>query len=201
MHSALFFFEVITQIWLLDRRIWARSCLCEVIGDLNYRHLLSQMYIQSPYSRINHYYREINATRSNNFMIVYGGFASLRRVINGDKFSGTNRTYFQNEERVFNCDSFFFFQCNERECRCLLSFYDVLNIIRSHNLLRFLIIIIGRFHFLNLCEEVIYLNNPDIWFSLYQSNSPSYFICYNTLHPTSLGTMLEIDEDSVRLFL
>lgn len=79
--------------------------------------------------------------------------------------------------------------------------FDVLNIISSHNLFRFLVIIIGSHGFLNLCEELIYLNDPDIWFSLYQTNSPCYFICYNTLNPVSLGTMLEINADNVQLFL
>lgn len=99
--SALFFCELIAQIWNLNARIWVRSILCEVIGDLNYRHLLAQMYIQSTFSGINYHYREINALRSNNFMLVYGGYSSLRHVINGDRFSGSDRSYFLNEERVF----------------------------------------------------------------------------------------------------
>lgn len=108
--------------------------------------------------------------------------------------AGLTDPIFLTRREFFNLWFFLpFFQCNERECRCLLSFYDVLNIISSHRLFRFLIIVIGNFEFLNLCEDIIYLNNSDVWFSLYQSNSPSYFICYNT--------MLEIDEDSVRLFM
>lgn len=97
----MFFFEVIHQIWYLDSRIWVRSCLCEVIGDLNYRHLLAQMYIKSPYSRINYEYREISAQRTNNFMIAYGGFSSSRRIVNGDKFNGSNLSYFLNEGIIF----------------------------------------------------------------------------------------------------
>lgn len=64
----------------------------------------------------------------------------------------------------------------------------------------FLIIIIGHSNFLNICEDLIYLFNPNVWFSLYESHSPSYFICHNTTNPQSLATVLEIDINQIQHF-
>lgn len=64
----------------------------------------------------------------------------------------------------------------------------------------FLIIIIGHSNFLNICEDLIYLFNHNVWFSLYESHSPSYFICYNTTNPQSLATVLEIDINQIQHF-
>ena len=60
---------------------------------------------------------------------------------------------------------------------------------------------IGNKNFLDISEHFIYAFNRDLWFSLYESESPSYFICYNTVNPTSLGTVLEINFEQLSVFL
>ena len=50
-------------------------------------------------------------------------------------------------------------------------------------------------------EHFIYFFDQNAWFSLYESQSPSYFICYNTTSPLSLGTVLQIDFDQLNSFL
>lgn len=85
------------------------------------------------------------------------------------------------------------FYFHERDCRCLLSFYNVLVPLELNHMSHFLIIIIGHRNFLNTTEELIYLFNHNVWFSLYESQSPSYFICFNTINLHCLGAILEID--------
>lgn len=65
----------------------------------------------------------------------------------------------------------------------------------------FLIIIIGHRNFLNITEELIYLFNHNVWFSLYESQSPSYFICFNTINLHCLGAILEIDINRIHHFV
>ena len=65
----------------------------------------------------------------------------------------------------------------------------------------FLIIMIGNKNFLDFAEHFIYAFDQNLWFSLYESESPSYFIYYNTVSPISLGTVLEIDFDQLSFFL
>ena len=65
----------------------------------------------------------------------------------------------------------------------------------------FLIIITGNKNFLDIAEHFIYFFDQNAWFSLYESQSPSYFICYNTTSPLSLGTVLQIDFDQLNSFL
>ena len=65
------------------------------------------------------------------------------------------------------------------------------------NMSHFLIIITGNKNFLDIAEHYIYFFGPNAWFSLYESQSPSYFICYNTTSPLYLGTVLQIDFDQL----
>ena len=80
--------------------------------------------------------------------------------------------------------SFFVFQCNERDYRYLLSFYNLL--VSLANMSHFLIIMIGNKNFLDFSKHFIYAFDQNLWFSLYESESPSYFICYNTINPTDI---------------
>ena len=64
----------------------------------------------------------------------------------------------------------------------------------------FLIINIGNSNFLNICEDLIHLFNPIVFFSLYETSSPSYFICYNTANPQYLDSILEIDDNQIQHF-
>ena len=122
LFPALFFSEVLYKILFLEQRFWMRCFLCEVIGDMNYRHLLLHIYVKTGYCSVNPYYREFNAIRTNNFLIAYNGFSNgSRRLVFGDRFTDTNLPYFLSEERVL-IFCFFHFQRNDRECRCLLSF-------------------------------------------------------------------------------
>ena len=52
---------------------------------------------------------------------------------------------------------------------------------------------IGNKNFLDISEHFISVFDQDLWFSLYESDTPSYFICYNIVNPISLGTVLEIN--------
>ena len=94
--------------------------------------------------------------------------------------------------------SFLFFRCNERDHRSLLSFYNLLAPLT--NMSHFLIIIIGNKNVLDIAEHFIYFFDQNVWFSLYESESPSYFIYYNTPSPISLDTVLEIDFDQLSSF-
>lgn len=87
-----------------------RCFLCEVIGDMNYRHLLLHIYVKTGYCSVNPYYREFNAIRTNNFLIAYNGFSNgSRRLVFGDRFTDTNLAYFLSEETVFSFFVFFIF--------------------------------------------------------------------------------------------
>ena len=66
---------------------------------------------------------------------------------------------------------------------------------------RFFIMMIGDKNFLDISEHFIYVFDQDLWFSLYASDTPSYFICYNTVNPISLGTVLEINFEQLSVFL
>ena len=82
---------------------------------------------------------------------------------------------------------------------CYHFFYNLL--VSLTNMRHFLIIIIGNNNFLDIAEHFIYFYDQNAWFSLYESQSPSYFICYNTTSPLSLGTVLGIDFDQLNSFL
>ena len=69
------------------------------------------------------------------------------------------------------------------------------------NMSRFFIMMIGDKNFLDISEHFIYVFDQDLWFSLYESDTPSYFICYNTVNPISLGTVLEINFEQLSVFL
>ena len=66
---------------------------------------------------------------------------------------------------------------------------------------RFLIMMIGNKNFLDISEHFTYAFDQDLWFSLYESDTPSYFICYNTVNHISLGTVLEINFEQLSVFL
>ena len=89
---------------------------------------------------------------------------------------------------IFIFLKFFIFQCNERDHRSLISFFYNL-LVSLTNMRHFLIIIIGNNNFLDIAEHFIYFFDQNAWFSLYEFQSPSYFICYNTTSPLSLGTV------------
>lgn len=80
-------------------------------------------------------------------------------------------------------------------------FYNVLVPLELNHMSHFLIIIIGPRNFLNIAEEIIYLFNHNVWFSLYETQSPSYFICYNTINPHCSGAILEISFDQINHFV
>ena len=82
---------------------------------------------------------------------------------------------------------------------CYHFFYNLL--VSLTNMRHFLIIIIGNNNFLDIAEHFIYFFDQNAWFSLYESQSPSYFICYNITSPLSLGTVLGIDFDQLNSFL
>ena len=96
--------------------------------------------------------------------------------------------------------SFLFFSVTNEIADVYLHFYDILTPLELEHMRHFLIIIIGHSNFLNICEDLIYLFNHNVWFSLYESHSPSYFICYNTTNPQSLATVLEIDINQIQHF-
>ena len=75
--------------------------------------------------------------------------------------------------------------------------HHFITVVSLTNMSHFLIIIIGSKNFLDIAEHFIYFFDPNAWFSLYESQSPSYFICYNTTSPLSLGTVLQIDFDQL----
>ena len=79
--------------------------------------------------------------------------------------------------------------------------YHFITVVSLTNMSHFLIIIIGNKKFLDIAEHFIYFFDQNAWFSLYESQSPSYFICYNTISPLSLGTVLQIDFDQLNSFL
>ena len=79
--------------------------------------------------------------------------------------------------------------------------YNFITVVSLTNMRHFLIIIIGNKNFLDIAEHFIYFFDQNAWFSLYESQSPSYFICYNTTSPLSLGTVLGIDFDQLNSFL
>ena len=60
---------------------------------------------------------------------------------------------------------------------------------------------IGDKNVLDISEHFIYVFDQDLWFSLYESDTLSYFICYNTVNPISLGTVLEINFEQLSVFL
>ena len=66
---------------------------------------------------------------------------------------------------------------------------------------RFFIMMIGDKNVLDISEHFIYVFDQDLWFSLYESDTLSYFICYNTVNPISLGTVLEINFEQLSVFL
>ena len=83
-----------------------------------------------------------------------------------------------------------------------LSFYNLLVSLR--NMSRFFIMMIGDKNVLDISEHFISVFDQDLWFSflsLYESDTPSYFICYNTVNPISLGTVLEINFEQLSVFL
>ena len=69
------------------------------------------------------------------------------------------------------------------------------------NMSRFFIMMIGNKNFLDISEHFISVFDQDLWFSLYESDTPSYFICYNIVNPISLGTVLEINFEQLSVFL
>ena len=79
--------------------------------------------------------------------------------------------------------------------------YHFITVVSLTNMSHFLIIIIGNKKFLDIAEHFIYFFDQNAWFSLCESQSPSYFICYNTTSPLSLGTVLQIDFDQPNSFL
>ena len=79
--------------------------------------------------------------------------------------------------------------------------YHFITVVSLTNMSHFLIIIIGNKKFLDIAEHFIYFFDQNAWFSLYESQSPSYFICYNTISPLSLGTVLQIEFDQLNSFL
>ena len=66
---------------------------------------------------------------------------------------------------------------------------------------RFFIMMIGNKNFLDISEHFISIFDQDLWFSLYESDTPSYFICCNIVNPISLGTVLEINFEQLSVFL
>ena len=66
---------------------------------------------------------------------------------------------------------------------------------------RFFIMMIGNKNFLDISEHFISDFDQDLWFSLYESDTPSYFICYNIVNPISLGRVLEINFEQLSVFL
>ena len=59
---------------------------------------------------------------------------------------------------------------------------------------------VGNKNFLDISKHFIYVFDPDLWFSMYESDTPSYFFCYNTNNPISLGTVL-VNFEQLSLFL
>ena len=75
--------------------------------------------------------------------------------------------------------------------------YHFITVVSLTNMSHFLIIIIGNKKFLDITEHFIYFFDQNAWFSLQESQSPSYFICYNTTSPLYLATVLQIDFDQL----
>ena len=78
-------------------------------------------------------------------------------------------------------------------------FYNLL--VSLTKMSNFVIIVIGYKTFLDVAEHFIYLFDQNVRFSLYETDSPSYFICYNTVNPISVGTVLKIAYDQLESFL
>lgn len=97
---------------------------------------------------------------------------------------------------------FFFSQCSERDQRFQSSFYDLLVSLTFMNN-HFMTAIIGNVNYLNLVDELIRFSPREHWFSLYEADLPSYYICYNTEHTNNVpfGAVLELEINELDSFL
>ena len=121
---------------------------------------------------------------------IYAYYTPWKPDVNSNVETITHDFYFF---EIFETKFLFFSVTREITEVC----YHFITVVSLTNMSHFLIIIIGSKNFLDIAEHFIYFFDPNAWFSLYESQSPSYFICYNTTSPLSIG----IDFDQLNSFL